>query len=156
MGPITERARLGLGSLSVVKIKVLAKIKQGQNNSMTTVTPEEFAKFRSQLAGTPEIQESLSTLEDNLRECDWILEDATTLIAVEAGESVLMGDSLLEELVERAKKRLCQPKEDEEKWRDLKDVFDIIQLFLPAPLPLITACLLKLSEIGLRNLCKEQ
>lgn len=119
------------------------------------MTPEEFENFRSQLGDTPEVKESLDILESNLKECDWILEDTATLIAVDAGESVLMGDSLLEELVERSRTHLCKS-EVRKGWNDLKDVFDILKEFLPTPLPLVVACVFKLWEIGLRNLCKDE
>ena len=81
MGPITERARLGLGSLSVVKIKVLAKIKQGQNNSMTTVTPEQVSQLRSELANNPEALEALEVIE----EWDGDLADAAESLATRNG-----------------------------------------------------------------------
>ncbi|GGA46239.1 hypothetical protein [Okeania sp. KiyG1] len=122
---------------------------------MTKVTPAEFENFRSQLGETSEVKESLSILENNLEECDWILEDATTLIAVDFEESVLMGDSLLEDLVERARKHLCKP-EIEKGWDDLKDVLELVKELLPTPAPLVMACVFKLWEIGLKNLCKNE
>ncbi|NES02001.1 MAG: hypothetical protein F6K22_03660 [Okeania sp. SIO2F4] len=122
---------------------------------MTKVTPEEFEDFRSQLGEASEVKESLSILENNLEECDWILEDATTLIAVDFEESVLMGDSLLEDLVERARKHLCKP-EIEKGWDDLKDVLELVKELLPTPAPLVMACVFKLWEIGLKNLCKNE
>jgi hypothetical protein len=123
---------------------------------MTTVTPEEFENFRSQWGETPEVRESLEILENNLKECDWILEDATTLIAVETGEStVLMGDSLLDNLVEKSRTHLCKP-EVKKGWDDLKDVLEFLKEFLPTPVPLVMACVFKLWEIGLKNLCKNE
>lgn len=118
---------------------------------MTIVTQTEVEKFRSELGETPELRETLSTLE----ECDWILEDATMLIASRAGEPVEMGDSFLESLVERSREHLCKP-EVKERWNDLKDVLDILKEVLPFPAPLAVACLFKLSDIGLRNLCKSE
>jgi len=115
---------------------------------MTTVTQAEIDEFRAKLGDIPELQETVATLE----ECDWILEDATMLIASRAGEPVEMGDSLLENLVERSRKHLCKP-EVKAGWSDLKDVLDILKEILPPPAPLAVACLFKLSEIGLRNLC---
>lgn len=115
---------------------------------MTTVTKQEVEKFRSELGDSPELQKTVDTLE----ECDWVLEDATTLIASRAGEPVEMGDSLLENLVEKSRKHLCKS-EVKAGWSDLKDVLDILKEILPPPAPLAVACLFKLSEIGLRNLC---
>jgi hypothetical protein len=108
---------------------------------MTTITQQDFAQFCSELGETSQLKKSIEVLENNLKDCDWILEDAATLIAVEAGESVLMGDSLLEELVEKSRTHLCKP--------------EVRKEFLPTPLPLVVTCLFKLWEIGLRNLCKE-
>jgi|JFJP01.1.fsa_nt_gi hypothetical protein len=115
---------------------------------MTIITPEEFEKFRSELGDSPELQK----IKDALEECDLILEDATMLIASRAGEPVEMGDSLLENLVEMSRKHLCKP-EVKAGWSDLKEVLDILKEFLPTPAPLTLTCLLKLFEIGLRNLC---
>jgi hypothetical protein len=119
------------------------------------MTPEEFENFRSQLGDTPEVKESLDILESNLKKCNMDLEKAAKLIAVKAGEPVLMGDSLLEELVEKSRTHLCKP-EVRKEWSDLKDVFDILKEFLPTPLPLVVTCLFKLWNIGLRNLCKDE
>lgn len=121
---------------------------------MTTITQQDFAQFCSELGETSQLKKSIEVLENNLKDCDWNLEDAATLIAVEAGESVLMGDSLLEELVEKSRTHLCKP-EVRKEWNDLKDVCDLLKEFLPTPLPLVVTCLFKLWEIGLRNLCKE-
>ncbi|MEG3973067.1 hypothetical protein QT970_00385 [Microcoleus sp. herbarium8] len=118
---------------------------------MTIINPEEFENFHSKLGDSPELQETL----DTLKECDWILEDATMLIASRAGEPVEMGDSLLENLVEKSRKHLCKP-EVKAGWSDLKEVLDILKEILPPPAPLAVACLFKLSEIGLRNLCDSE
>lgn len=122
---------------------------------MTDITPDDFSQFRAELGETPESKASLDILENTLSECDWNLDDATTLIAMDTGELVLMTDSLLEDIVERSRKHLCQP-EVRKKWSDIKDVLDILKQFLPPPAPLVFACLFKLWEIGLRNLCQEE
>lgn len=123
---------------------------------MTDIKPDDFSQFRAELGETPESKASLDILENTLSECDWNLDDATTLIAVDAGESVLMGDSLLEDIVERSRKHLCQPEVKKKKWSDIKDVLDILREFLPPPAPIAVACLFKLWEIGLRNLCQAE
>ncbi len=118
---------------------------------MTILTPEKIAKYRNELKEYPEAITALNTIE----ECEGNLEDATALIASRSGESVLMGDSLLNDLVKRARKHLCQP-DNQKEWADLKDVLEILKEFLPSPIPLAVTCTLKLSEIGLRNLCKSE
>lgn len=115
---------------------------------MTVVTQKEIERFRLELGDIPELQGVLEALG----QCDWVLEDATILLASRAGEPVEMGDSLLESLVQKSRKHLCQDN-IREGWNDLKDVFEILKEFLPFPAPLAVACLFKLSDIGLRNLC---
>ncbi len=115
---------------------------------MTTITKQEVEKFRSELGDSSELQE----IEDTLEKCNWNLEDATMVIAIDADEPVEMGDSLLENLVEKSRKHLCKS-EVKAGWSDLKDVLDILKEILPPPAPLALACLFKLSELGLRNLC---
>jgi hypothetical protein len=120
---------------------------------MTTINRDELLRFYSELEEKAEIMNSFKTLENNLKECDWILEDAIELIAVEKGDSVLMGDSLLDDLVEKTRKYLCKPK-TKECWNSVKDILEIISPAFPAPGPIIIGCVLKLSKIGLKNLCE--
>ncbi|MEG4506171.1 hypothetical protein QUA81_21220 [Microcoleus sp. F6_B4] len=116
---------------------------------MTILKPEQILQYRTELAEYPEAINALDAIE----ECEGDIEVATTLIASRSGESVLMSDSLLNNLVDRAREYLCKP-ENKDGWDDLKDVIDILKQILPAPAPLAVTCALKLSEIGLRNLCK--
>jgi hypothetical protein len=117
---------------------------------MSVITSEQVDTYRVSLQGYPEATVALDAVE----ECEGNLEDATVLIASRLGESVLMGDSLLDNLVQRARKHLCQPNH-QEKWTDVKDILEILKEFLPTPAPLAVTCTLKLSEIGLRNLCQQ-
>jgi hypothetical protein len=112
---------------------------------MTVISPAAVETVRAQLGDRPEFQELIHLLEQN----DWVLEDATAELA---GQPVAMGGSFLDKLVERSRQHLCKP-ETQAGWSDLKDVFDILKEFLPTPAPLAIACIFKLSDIGLRNLC---
>ena len=116
---------------------------------MTTITPEEFVLFSSQFEDNQDLQESLETLEENLKDCDWVLEDATELILVKAKEPSVQGDSLFEKL----RKHICEP-ETRKKWDSFKELVKIVEHLLPFPGPLVVVSLLKLWKIGLNNICE--
>ena len=115
---------------------------------MTVVNQNQVKYFRDQLGDVSELTETLQVLE----QCDWILEDASLLIASRSGEPVEMSDSLLDDLVQKSQQYLCES-ENKKSWNDLKDILEILKELLPPPAPLAVTCLFKLSEIGLRNLC---
>ncbi|MFE1745287.1 hypothetical protein [Coleofasciculus sp. H7-2] len=77
---------------------------------MTIVTPEEIAKFRTELADNPEALEALDVLE----ECEGNLEYAAETIAIESGELQNdLGDkdpnepSWLEKSIQKLRPHIC-------------------------------------------------
>jgi hypothetical protein len=76
--------------------------------TMTTVTQEEIAKFRAELANYPEALEALDVIE----ECDYNLEDAAEVLAdteaVRKGGSKKPDVNLLDELAEQLRDVICK------------------------------------------------
>ena len=68
----------------------------------TIVTPEEIAKFRSELADYPEALAALNVIE----ECDGYLEDAVPLLLMR--ETGIEPDRSLNDLLEKCRKFVCQ------------------------------------------------
>ncbi|MDY7004165.1 MAG: hypothetical protein SWX82_09475 [Cyanobacteriota bacterium] len=119
---------------------------------MTTVTPEEIAEFRSELANYPEKslkEKALKELEV-LERCNGNLEGATRVLARRAQESVLQGDSS----VEKIREFLCQPKITEQLAKAQKplEVFSQVAAFTPPPFPQAIATLM-LLKMGVENFC---
>lgn len=81
---------------------------QYTDQTMTTVTPEEIAKFRAELADYPEALEALDVIE----ECDYNLEDAAEVLAdteaVRKGGSKKPDVNLLDELAEQLRDVICK------------------------------------------------
>lgn len=95
-----------------VEERLRLEIEQEQVNfrkdNMTTVTPEEIAKFRAELANYPEALEALDVIE----ECDYNLEDAAEVLAdteaVRKGGSKKPDINLLDELAEQLRDVICK------------------------------------------------
>lgn len=81
---------------------------QYTHQTMTTVIPEEIAKFRAELANYPEALEALDVIE----ECDYNLEDAAEVLAdteaVRKGGSKKPDVNLLDELAEQLRDVICK------------------------------------------------
>ncbi|MCZ8226960.1 MAG: hypothetical protein O9324_24210 [Microcystis sp. LE19-84.1B] len=67
----------------------------------TTVTPEEIAQFRAELADNPSAIAAL----DEIEECEGYLEDAIPLLLIEAGTE---RDRSLSDILEKCRKFICQ------------------------------------------------
>jgi hypothetical protein len=67
----------------------------------TTVTPEEIAQFRAELASYPSAIAALDAIE----ECEGYLEDAVPLLLLEAGKEP---DRSLGDILEKCRKFICQ------------------------------------------------
>jgi hypothetical protein len=69
----------------------------------TTVTPEEIAQFRAELANYPN-PEVIAAL-DAIEECEGYLEDAIPLLLLEAGREP---DRSFSDILEKCRKFICQ------------------------------------------------
>jgi hypothetical protein len=67
----------------------------------TTVTPEEIAQFRTELASYPSAIAALDAIE----ECEGYLEDALPLLLLESGRE---SDRSLGDILEKCRKFICQ------------------------------------------------
>ncbi|MGI8504345.1 MAG: hypothetical protein ACR2LR_24900 [Hassallia sp.] len=77
---------------------------------MTTVTSQEIAQFRSQLADNPKAMEALDLIED----CEGDLEDAAMTLAIKAGQEPERANSeWLDALAKKWRAVICQ-----EEFRD--------------------------------------
>lgn len=76
---------------------------------MTTISPDEFGRFRSELANN---QEALAAL-DVIEQCEGNLEDAAQVILLEAGEEEVQSD-LFDKLIRYCRNVACQEDMKEE------------------------------------------
>jgi hypothetical protein len=76
-----------------------------KNNQMTTITPQEIAQFRSQLADDAVAMEALDLIED----CEGDLEDAAMSLAIKAGQEPQTPNSeWLDALAKKWRAVICQ------------------------------------------------
>ncbi|AOX00548.1 hypothetical protein BJP34_14825 [Moorena producens PAL-8-15-08-1] len=121
-----------------------------------TVTLEEIAQFRSELANYPQAslrEQALKELEV-VENCNGDLEAATRVLARRVEESVRKGDYTFDNLVDKSRKILCKP-EIMEKLAKAKNpliVFDLVAVFFPPPFPQIIVTLI-LIQMGVEGFC---
>ncbi len=105
--PIEENIRIAEEAIRQ-RAEVDRENDQYTYQTMTTVTPEEIAKFRAELADYPEALEALDVIE----ECDYNLEDAAEVLAdteaVRKGGSKKPDVNLLDELAEQLRDVICK------------------------------------------------
>lgn len=105
--PIEENIRIAEEAIRR-RAEVDREKDQYTHQTMTTVTPEEIAKFRAELADYPEALETLDVIE----ECDYNLEDAAEVLAdteaVRKGGSKKPDVNLLDELAEQLRDVICK------------------------------------------------
>lgn len=105
--PIEENIRIAEEAIRK-RAEVDRENDQYTHQTMTTVTPEEIAKFRAELADYPEALEALDVIE----ECDYNLEDAAEVLAdteaVRKGGSKKPDVNLLDELAEQLRDVICK------------------------------------------------
>lgn len=105
--PIEENIRIAEEAIRK-RAEVDRENDQYTHQTMTTVTPEEIAKFRAELADYPEALEALDVIE----ECDYNLEDAAEVLAdteaVRKGGSKKPDVNLLDELAEQLRDAICK------------------------------------------------
>ncbi len=105
--PIEENIRIAEEAIRQ-RAEVDRENDQYTHQTMTTVTPQEIAKFRAELADYPEALEALDVIE----ECDYNLEDAAEVLAdteaVRKGGSKKPDVNLLDELAEQLRDVICK------------------------------------------------
>ncbi|MGI2904153.1 hypothetical protein [Tolypothrix sp. VBCCA 56010] len=119
---------------------------------MTTVTSQEIAQFRSQLADNPEAMEALDLIED----CEGDLEDAAMTLAIKAGQEPERANSeWLDALARKWRAVICQ-----EEFRDnlldgsVKEMMKHLKTMPTFPQILATPVLIYVLKQGANNFCE--
>jgi hypothetical protein len=119
---------------------------------MTTVTSQEIAQFRSQLADNPKAMEALDLIED----CEGDLEDAAMTLAIKAGQEPERANSeWLDALARKWRAVICQ----EEFRGDLLDgsvnqMMEHLKTMPAFPQILATPVLIYVLKQGVNNFCE--
>ena len=119
---------------------------------MTTVTSQEIAQFRSQLADNPKAMEALDLIED----CEGDLEDAAMTLAIKAGQEPERANSeWLDALARKWRAVICQ-----EEFRDnlldgsVKEMMEHLKTMPAFPQILATPVLIYVRKQGVNNFCE--
>ncbi|MBW4570575.1 MAG: hypothetical protein KME31_21900 [Tolypothrix carrinoi HA7290-LM1] len=119
---------------------------------MTTVTSQEIAQFRSQLADDPKAMEALDLIED----CEGDLEDAAMTLAIKAGQEPERANSeWLDALARKWRAVICQ-----EEFRDnlldgsVKQMMEHLITMPAFPQILATPVLIYVLKQGVNNFCE--
>lgn len=119
---------------------------------MTTVTPQEIARFRSTFANYPQAMQGLDLIED----CEGDLEDAAMTLAIKAGQQPEIANSeWLDSLAKKWRAVICQ-----EEWRsDLLEgsvdkLMQKIQKMPTFPDILVAPVLLYVFKRGIADFCE--
>jgi hypothetical protein len=119
---------------------------------MTTVTSQEIAQFRSQLADNPKAMEALDLIED----CEGDLEDAAMTLAIKAGQEPERANSeWLDALARKWRAVICQ-----EEFRDnllngsVNQMMEHLKTMPAFPQILATPVLIYVLKQGVNNFCE--
>jgi hypothetical protein len=119
--------------------------------TVTRVTPEEIAQFRTQVAGNPEALAALDVIEEG----EGDLEYAAQVLALEAGQEKDRAEaSWLDNLAKQCRGVICQ-----EEFRDdlLAGVVTALIGYLAAsgalPVALATPVAIYAVKVGVKNFC---
>lgn len=118
---------------------------------MTTVTSQEIAQFRSQLAEYPSAMEALDVIED----CEGDLEDAAMTLAIKAGQQPERANSeWLDALARKWRAVICEQDFREDLLNGSVEKM-IVHLYTIESFPkiLATPVLLYVLKQGVNNFC---
>jgi hypothetical protein len=119
---------------------------------MTQVTPEEIAKFRTQLGDYPDALAALQEIE----ECEGNVEDAAMVLAIRVGQQPDIANSeWLDGLAKKCRAVICQ---EELRNALLNGTFAPVMGHLAAtrlcPALLVTPVLMYVIQQGVNNFCE--
>lgn len=123
---------------------------------MITVTTEEIAQYRTELADYPD---SLAAL-DEIEVCEGDLEAAAYVLAINAGEEVVRSDpKWLDRFAQKCRRVICQEEFKDELLPDLSRELVVALIgYLVAtgafPVALATPVAIYVIKIGVKNFCK--
>lgn len=119
---------------------------------MTTVTSQEIAQFRSQLADNPKAMEALDLIED----CEGDLEDAAMTLAIKAGQEPERANSeWLDALARKWRAVICQ-KEFRDNLLDgsVQEMIEHLKTIPAFPQILAAPVLIYVLKQGANNFCE--
>ncbi|MDF5723937.1 MAG: hypothetical protein PUP91_26435 [Rhizonema sp. PD37] len=119
---------------------------------MTTVTLQEIAQFRSQLADNSKAMEALDLIED----CEGDLEDAAMTLAIKAGQEPQRANSeWLDALARQWRSVICRPEfRDELLNGSIKGLTEHLKTISTFPDTLATPVLIYILKQGANNFCE--
>lgn len=119
---------------------------------MTTVTSQEIAFFRSQLAEDSKAMEALDLIED----CDGDLEDAAMTLAIRAGQEPGMTNSeWLDAMARKWRAVICEPEYRADlQSNSLLGIMARLQTIPSFPQILATPVLIYILKQGINDFCQ--
>ncbi len=119
---------------------------------MTTVTPQEIAKFRSTFANYPQAMQALDLIED----CEGDLEDAAMTLAIKAGQQPeLTNSEWLDGLAKKWRALICQQELRSDLLSGSVDkLMEQIEKRPTFPTVLVTPVLLYVFKQGIEDFCQ--
>ncbi|MBE9200578.1 MULTISPECIES: hypothetical protein [unclassified Nodularia (in: cyanobacteria)] len=119
---------------------------------MTTVTSQEIALFRSQLADDSEAMEALDLIED----CDGDLEDAAMTLAIRAGQEPGMTNSeWLDAMARKWRAVICEQEYREDLLSNsLGGIMERLKTMPTFPQILATPVLIYILKQGVKDFCE--
>lgn len=126
-------------------------IKAYYSNSMITITAEELAQYRAELAEVPQAARALDMIED----CEGDLEDAAIALALRAGQEPDESERWLESVAKRWRAFLCQA--DNKAKLQAGSLAEAVQLLASEtsiPNTLATPVVLYVLKAGVTEFCK--
>lgn len=118
---------------------------------MITITSEEIAQYRTELADQPAALRSLDMIED----CDGDLEDAAITLALQAGQEPDESDRWLEGLAKRWRSFVCQMgMKDYLQTGSVANAVKLLAEETTIPPTLATPVILYTLKTGIEDFCK--
>jgi hypothetical protein len=118
---------------------------------MITITSEELAQYRTELADQPAALRSLDMIED----CDGDLEDAAITLALQAGQEPDESDRWLEGLAKRWRSFVCQMgMKDYLQTGSVANAVKLLAEETTIPPTLATPVILYTLKTGIEDFCK--
>ncbi|MCX7596393.1 MAG: hypothetical protein N2235_22065 [Fischerella sp.] len=119
---------------------------------MTTVTAQEIARFRSQLAEDSAVMEALDLIED----CEGDLEDAAMTLAIRAGQEPERANSeWLDALARKWRAVICEPGFREDLLNgSVKGMMEQLKTMQSFPQILATPVLMYVLKQGVSSFCE--
>ncbi len=118
---------------------------------MITVTPEEISQFRSQFEDNPDVRAVLDLIEQR----NGNLETAAKILAIRAGYEPSRKSNILDELLEKSRKIICQQEfRDELAAGIIPLVIEPLAMSAAIPPGLASVVAIYVFKIGVKKFCQ--